>query len=225
MRKKAKGGSRRRRIGTGRRYGPGRPTVDDLHQRKERILDTAYALFIEKGFVGTSLVDVAKKSGVATRTIYQHYGDKADIFRAVIDQRTTLPKIDPPRIDANRDLNELLTEVANYVCMVALSKEALLYLQLMVAESHRFPDLMRQVFEVLNEHFHQVVAGAFKELARTGRIPQQDHLQSTKFFIDLLLGVGPLQATMKWIGGQPQPSEVHGKVALFIAGRFGSVTP
>jgi AcrR family transcriptional regulator len=204
----------------GRRYGPGRPTLDDLQKRKERILDTAYDLFIERGYAETSLVDVARQSGVATRTIYQHYGDKADIFKAVIDERTILPHIDAPAIDTDRDLPELLLDIAHYVCAVAFSKEAISYQRLMIAESNRFPELMRGVFEGLYNRFHSTVAAAFEELAKAGKIPQHDHLQTTKFFIDLLLGAVPLHLTMNWITAPPPESELRAKVALFIAGRF-----
>src|SRR6266446_4949923 len=65
----------------------GRPTADELERRKARVMEVATALFVERGFAATALIDIASFSGVATRTLYQHYGDKEGLFREVIYAR------------------------------------------------------------------------------------------------------------------------------------------
>jgi TetR/AcrR family transcriptional repressor of mexJK operon len=205
----------------GQRYGPGRPTLEDLEQRKKRILDVAVSLFVERGYAETSLVDIAKHAGVATRTIYQHYGDKAAIFRTVIDGRVIATEHELPGVDADHSLFDVLVTTAHYICSVAFSGSAIPFQRLMIAESHRFPALMRQIFESTFHRLHFNVVSTFERLAQVGKIPAGNHAETTKFFIDLLLGAAPLQLTMNWIASGPSEKEIRDKVSLFIAGRFG----
>lgn len=222
---KAKNVVKPKRKSAKRRYGPGRPTSSDLEQRKSRILDIATALFLEKGYAEASLVDVAKLSGVATRTIYQHYGDKEAIFVAVVNKYVNEAQQEFPEIDTNLPLFDVLLHTADHICEVGLSDAAIPFQRLMVAEGQRFPKLIRQVFQVLYRRLHTNVQNIFERLAAQGEIPEGDHTQSTKFFIDLLLGSAPMQLSMEWIKSRPTKVEISSKVALFITGRYGVPVP
>lgn len=50
---------------------------------RERILDVALDLFIEKGFEGTSLREIAEKLGLTKAALYYHYASKDDILMAL----------------------------------------------------------------------------------------------------------------------------------------------
>jgi AcrR family transcriptional regulator len=52
---------------------------------RARLVETAYILFCQKGFHGTSLRDIAEAADVAVGGIYNHFKDKDDIFAAVLD--------------------------------------------------------------------------------------------------------------------------------------------
>jgi TetR/AcrR family transcriptional repressor of mexJK operon len=214
-----------KRKSTRRPYSPGRPTLEDLEQRKKRILEVATSLFLQQGYAEASLVDVAKRAGVATRTIYQHFGNKEAIFRAVIDRHTMHAEAEFPTIDTDQPLYEVLVSTAHHICEFGLSDAAIPIQRLMVAESQRFPTVIRQVFQSLYEHFHTNVMVTFEKLASEGKIPQGDHAQSTKYFIDLLLGSAPMQLSMRWISSGPSEEEIQAKVSLYIAGRFGLTPP
>ena len=206
-----------------RRYSQGRPTLDDLEQRKSRVLEIATALFVEQGFAETSLVEIAKHAGVATRTIYQHFGNKEDIFKVVLDQRLSESGNELPAINEDQPIFEVLMDTAHYICALAFTGTAIPFQRLMIAESQRFPDLMKEIFDLLFERLHTRVINVFERLTAEGAIPQDNHEITTKYFIDLLLGTAPLQLTMNWITAVPSEQELNDKVSLFIRGRFGLV--
>ncbi|WP_373079937.1 TetR/AcrR family transcriptional regulator [Zhongshania sp.] len=206
-----------------RRYSQGRPTLDDLEQRKSRVLEIATALFVEQGFAETSLVEIAKHAGVATRTIYQHFGNKEDIFKIVLDQRMAETDGGLPTINEDQHLFGVLMDTAHYVCALAVGGNAIPFQRLMVAESQRFPDLMLEIFEMLFHRLHNRIISVFENLTAKGMIPDGNHSVTTKYFIDLLLGTAPLQLTMNWVSEGPSENELQEKVELFIAGRFGLV--
>jgi len=59
--------------------GPGTRTRDT----RERILDVALDLFIEQGFDGTSLRQIAEQLGVTKAALYYHFESKDDILLAL----------------------------------------------------------------------------------------------------------------------------------------------
>ncbi len=61
---------------------PDRP--DERMQREERLLDVAADLLVRWGYRRTTLDDVAREAGVGKGTIYLHWKDKKDLFRAAI---------------------------------------------------------------------------------------------------------------------------------------------
>ena len=58
--------------------------VDERQRREEHILDTAAALLVRWGFRKTTVDDVAREAGVAKGTIYLHWKDKHELFRAAL---------------------------------------------------------------------------------------------------------------------------------------------
>ena len=60
---------------------------EDIAPRGERtrndILQAAHQLFLERGFHGTSMRQIAQKAGIALGGIYNHFSSKEDIFTAV----------------------------------------------------------------------------------------------------------------------------------------------
>ena len=94
----------------------GRPTGAELERRKRRVIEAATRLFVDHGYSATSLVDIARCrcASKATRTTYQHFGDKADMFREVIFSRDNAPVAVPPMINAEDSLVTSLMRIAHY---------------------------------------------------------------------------------------------------------------
>jgi len=54
---------------------------------KKLIISAALEEFLEDGYVGTTMDDIAEKAGVARRTVYNQFGSKAALLIAVINDR------------------------------------------------------------------------------------------------------------------------------------------
>jgi len=64
---------------------PERPSAPDERKlREERLLDAATTLLVRWGYRKTTIDDVAREAGVGKGTIYLHWKDKTDLFRAAI---------------------------------------------------------------------------------------------------------------------------------------------
>jgi AcrR family transcriptional regulator len=65
---------------------PSDRSIDDVPEvasTRERILDAALDLFIEKGFDGTSLREIAAQLGFTKAALYYHFASKDDILMAL----------------------------------------------------------------------------------------------------------------------------------------------
>lgn len=51
---------------------------------KERILETALALFAERGYLGTSMNDIAVQLGLTKAALYKHYASKQEILDQIV---------------------------------------------------------------------------------------------------------------------------------------------
>jgi len=56
-----------------------------IAQTEERIIAAATELFLENGYMPTTLEAVAKRAEVAARTVYVRFGTKAALFKRVVD--------------------------------------------------------------------------------------------------------------------------------------------
>jgi AcrR family transcriptional regulator len=70
-----------------RRYAvSARPQAPRRGAPRARVLESATALFLSKGFVATTIADIAQHASVALLTIYRGFGSKAGLLSAVQDQ-------------------------------------------------------------------------------------------------------------------------------------------
>ena len=199
----------------------GRPTLAELGRRKATVMEVATQLFVEQGYAETSLVDIAKRAGVATRTLYQHFGDKEAIFREVVFARRAAGLMPPSTPADDATLFEALRREAGDLLDYVLDARSVDLMRLMVAESRRFPDLMKKVANATFARVLKNITHVFEVLAERGQIPQDDHAITADLFVDLILGNRPIMVYTYWQTMAPSAADIERKIDLFIAGRFG----
>lgn len=63
---------------------------DNKQAKRTRLMDNAFKLFLENGISGTTISDIAKKSGIAKGTFYLYFKDKYDLRDKLIAHRAKL---------------------------------------------------------------------------------------------------------------------------------------
>ena len=113
-----------------------RRTRANGEQSRERILDAATEVATERGYDGTTISLVSKKSGLPPTSIYWHFNDKDDLIAAVIERSFArwLAALDLPdgALVAKRS-----TEIGTQVAKALLDAPDFLRLGLMLALEHR----------------------------------------------------------------------------------------
>ena len=67
----------------------GRRREERARHRRQRVVDTALRLFLERGYVATTIEAIAREAAVAPATVYQAFGTKQAILARVLDQAIT----------------------------------------------------------------------------------------------------------------------------------------
>ena len=56
-------------------------------ETRQQIIDAAYALFYQSGFMRTGVDAIADAAGITKRTLYQHFGSKDELIEAVLEHQ------------------------------------------------------------------------------------------------------------------------------------------
>lgn len=108
------------------------------------ILEAATDEFLAQGFLVATMDGIAARAGVSKRTVYDHVGDKEQLFRTVVDgvveRSSTITGALATAFDAMEDLAEL-EELAVAYARAVTRPEVVRLRRLVIKEAERFPDL------------------------------------------------------------------------------------
>ena len=63
-----------------------RRTKEEAEETRQILLKAALTIFSQKGYAATTLEDVAKEAGVTRGAIYWHFGSKAELYAALLEE-------------------------------------------------------------------------------------------------------------------------------------------
>ena len=142
--------------------------------RPAELLAAALDLFVERGYAGTRLDDVASRAGVSKGTLYLYYSSKEELFKAVI-REGLVPvyehgerMVDAHTGSAEDLIRNLLREWWEMVGATNLGGIP----KLMIAESGNFPDVTRYYFDEVVSRGRKLVARAVQLRHRRRRVPR-----------------------------------------------------
>jgi TetR/AcrR family transcriptional repressor of mexJK operon len=122
--------------------------LETADQRRERIVQTAWQLFLKKGYDNVSIDEIVAAVGGSKATIYAWFGGKQGLFEAVVTQRCNdvVLAIHP---DVGGDLEAQLTEIGRSFLESVLSPPILEFHRLMVSIGRTFPATGRLFYQSL----------------------------------------------------------------------------
>ena len=149
----------------------GRPPRELAWRVDEKILDAAGEVFLEHGFSGASVDEIAEVARAGKPTIYARFPNKEALFTAVIERlvrRNTGVEVDAISA-AGASIQDRLEAVAAGILTSALVPEAIELARTAVAEARRFPDVARSVSHMARERQTETVTRLLAEFAESDR--------------------------------------------------------
>ncbi|MFE0604170.1 TetR/AcrR family transcriptional regulator [Streptomyces sp. NPDC058892] len=173
--------------------------MDGRSARKHQaILDAATTVFLDKGYSGTSMDDIAKLAAVSKQTVYKHFADKEKLFAEIV--MATTDRIDG-MIDLVADvpadaetLDENLTRLARRFLTTLTQPGVIQLRRLIIANADTFPALGAAWYEHGFERVLATLAAAFERLTGQGALRTDDPVLAAHHFAGLLLWIPVNQA-------------------------------
>jgi AcrR family transcriptional regulator len=150
------------------RYG--RPPRELAGQVEERILDAAGRVFLEHGFQGASVDEIAEAASAGKPTIYARFPNKQALFSAVIERLVRRNTSLDAFSCAGCSIEARLDALAELILTRVLTLETIGLIRVAVAEARRFPVLATSVSCMGRERPTEAVARLFGELAASDAI-------------------------------------------------------
>jgi TetR/AcrR family transcriptional repressor of mexJK operon len=150
----------------------GRRSRSATEQRYQELLDGALDLFVEKGFDGATVDAISAHVGIAKRTVYARYKDKAALFKAALEQaieRWVIP-IDVLRAVETDDCEETLFTIARVLAHSAMSPAGFRLVRITNAESYRLPEIGVFAMERATDRMLDYLADLFQRHQREGHL-------------------------------------------------------
>jgi len=185
----------------------GRPRKGEEFLSRDRLLDTAFKLFLEYGYGNLSLETIARDARVSMRTVYSQFGGKAGLFGAVIK------RCSDPLVTVLSDENalqdrpaEALVAFARQFLYSVTRPDAVRIRALLIGESIHFPDLATQFYEQGPQRTLSHLAQFFIRQQQAGNFAAIDPAVLADQFLSALRGE---RFQKLQLGLQPTPDEVE----------------
>src|SRR4029078_2087505 len=121
--------------------------TDEDSSKRRQILDGAPKVFMDLGFDGASMNEIARSAGVSKGTLYVYFADKNRLFEAIVEQEAFEQGKVVFDLDPARDAETTLREFGQAYIMLLCRPGGGSSLRTVMAIAERMPDVGRRFYE------------------------------------------------------------------------------
>ena len=155
---------------------------EDDNAKRRQIMDGASKLFLDLGFDGASMGEIARAAGVSKGTLYVYFSDKSSLFEAIVERQIleqgSATFIFDHSVSVAADLNRFGRAFIEVVCR----PEGGSALRTVMAIAERMPDVGRRFYEKVIAFTVQRLSEYLVTRVATGELVIDDvELAATQF--------------------------------------------
>lgn len=177
--------------------------------KKRQIMEGARHVFLERGYDGASMDEIARIAGVSKGTLYTHFDNKAALFEALIrhDRRTLAEQV-VVYDDGNPDIREVLISLGLGLVEMILLPHNIALTRVGIGAVGKFPEIGRILYEAGPERGIARLAAYFQEQCDKGILEMDDpRLAATQTL--QLLKVGIIRPMFYGSSQRPSPEDMR----------------
>jgi AcrR family transcriptional regulator len=201
----------------------GRPPKELAGEVDARILDAARKVFLERGFEGASIDEIAEVARSGKPTIYARFRDKRALFTEVImrDVPSRLAEF-KGEAPTGATIEQRLTSAAVTLMHWGFDSDRIELMRLAIAEARRFPDLASTVSRATRNVSTELGVRLLGELTQSGELGSlpafsPERLATTaRLFLDLV-AVPMLLRALYEVNLKTLDAEIDAHVARSVA--------
>jgi TetR/AcrR family transcriptional regulator, mexJK operon transcriptional repressor len=158
-----------------------------MDDKSELIICAAREAFLEKGYDGASMDEVANRAGVAKQTVYARYASKDALFLAVVEslQGRMLSAVSAAE---SLPIRDRLQQIARELLDLVLDPSSLSLSRIALGASYRFPTLGHSIYGARINKLHDILAGILEQAAEDGCLVVSSPRVAAEQFLALVRG-------------------------------------
>lgn len=180
--------------------------------KRQTILLAARVLFLQHGYLGASMDDVAARARVSKQTVYKHFGDKRRLFIELLtsDMGADEAVAELARAVPNsEDLHHDLKEFARAYLIAVMQPDLIRLRRVVIGEAERFPELAAAWYQQGPLRAYEQFAQWFRTLHDRGLLQVDDAVLAAQHFNWLVLSIPLNEAMAAPVGRPPDPAALH----------------
>ena len=155
---------------------------DEDSSKRRQILDGARKVFMDLGFDGASMGEIARSAGVSKGTLYVYFADKNRLFEAIVEEETLEQAKVAFNFDPERDVTTTLTEFGQAYIHMLCRPGGGSATRTVMAIAERMPEVGRRFYNNVVAHTIARLAAYLEVRTRSGDLEIEDcQLAATQF--------------------------------------------
>ena len=214
MKARAPGEATRKPAARKRKSLRGRPPAREVATRAERLLDVATEVFLEQGFKGASMSEIARRAGASKQTLYARYPSKAALFAALVERKAShlFEAIGP--LGEGRTLRETLVHCGSELLELIVTDDARGVHRVVIAECMEFPELGEIFWERGPGRTRAMLANYLRAQQKLGNIECGDPEQAVEILLGLIVSATSLRA---WLGLEAKSAKTQAQRKAWVS--------
>jgi AcrR family transcriptional regulator len=155
--------------------------------KNEAILDAAVEVLAERGFAAP-MEEIARRACVSKQTIYNHYGSKSELVRAVVERRVdeiAAPLEEPEAVEHPA---AALAGFGRAMLSAILRPQSTAFMRMAIEAGGLMPDVARVWYEAGPKASRARLAAFLKLEVDAGRVAIDDPAEAAEFFAGMVIG-------------------------------------
>lgn len=155
--------------------------------KHEDIFTAAKNIFLKQGFKSTSMDAIAAAANVSKRTVYQHYGNKEELFQAMLSEHwNRVFEFNTALFDDGKSIKDNLKNFSTLFLKFIYQQETIDLFRVLIAESNQFPDLLNNILVDEKAPFTNALIVFLKNKKKNNQLNILDAERAAAYFMGLL---------------------------------------
>jgi TetR/AcrR family transcriptional repressor of mexJK operon len=183
--------------------------------KRAAIVRAATELFLRQGYQATRTEQIATAAAVSKQTVYNQFGDKLSLFRAIVLGVTATADAFAAElpaalagVDGPADLDPALRSLARRYLAAVTNPQVLALRRLVISEALRLPELAASYYERAPGRVLGALADQLGLLAERGLLRAAEPARAAADFAFLLVGRSLDEGMFRSRGSEPDPAEL-----------------
>jgi AcrR family transcriptional regulator len=166
------------------RPAPIRLAADEDISKRRQILDGASRVFMDLGFDGASMGEIARAAGVSKGTLYVYFADKNRLFEAIVEREVFEQRKLEFNFDLERDVATTLREFGQAYIEMLCRPGGGSAIRTVMAIAERMPEVGRRFYEqVLEKTISRLAAYLEARVAAKDLVIDDCQLAASQFMM------------------------------------------